>query len=106
MYFTTVKNIRTLTYQHVQVLPVVLRHETEGAQQRPAKVVEACVPEVGVIADVLETFVVIGADPTTQDRVNARLGTPMRKHTVLHLILVQDIVKMMLCDRGTCIQCI
>lgn len=36
------------TYQHVQVLPEILRHEAEKSQKRPAKAVKAGVAVVGI----------------------------------------------------------
>ena len=41
---------RQVTHDLVKVFPVILRHEPEGAQQRPGKAVEACVASVRIVA--------------------------------------------------------
>ena len=36
------------TYKLIEALPVVLRHESKGTEQRPAEVIEVCVAVVRV----------------------------------------------------------
>lgn len=44
-------------HQVIQTLPEVLGHQAEGAQKRPAEVVEVGVAKVGVVADVRNAYV-------------------------------------------------
>lgn len=62
-------SFETNAYQLIQIFPVILGHQTEGAQKRPTKVVVGCVTKVWIRPGLRADVVIVTLTAKNQNRI-------------------------------------